>query len=209
MKIKLNAAAARDVGESARITETGKYKGTFKRAELTESDRGTIGVEFTFMSNDGQSADYLTLWIENGDGKELYGYKVLNAVMTCMQVRGIESKLAKIEKRINGELTQVDAEIFPDLMGKQIGLLLVKAPYEAQDGSVKSKMEIFATFCAQTERTAKEILDRVADAKALPKIIASLADRPVRRDAQKRGGGSTNSHGGGSGFADVDDDIPF
>jgi hypothetical protein len=55
---------------------------------------------------------------------------------------------------------------------------------------------------------ASEIFDKATKAEKLPKVLASLADRPMRK---KPSGGAAHvpASTGGSGFADMPDDIPF
>ena len=83
----LNPTAAREASQSLRISVSGKYEGHFTRAEAIKSNSDTEGVEFSFITNDGQTADFLTLWTRNRDGKELLGMKQLSALMACMKVR--------------------------------------------------------------------------------------------------------------------------
>jgi hypothetical protein len=207
----LNANNAKAVGVAARIDQLGAYVGTFTRAEALSSDKGTQGVEFSFKSNEGQSADYLTLWTINNQGADLYGRKVLDALMVCMRVRGIAAKQAKIKKwdAQRGAEVEVLAQIFPELMNKPIGLLLVREEYEKDDGTTAWKMVIVGAFDPGTHQTPREILENVQQPEQLKGMISALRDRPLRK---KSGQGGSQGQGGGRpapNFADMDDDIPF
>lgn len=203
----LNAEAAKQADSMGnRITETGKYIGTFTRAEAINSKKGTEGIEFTFATNSGQSADFLTLWTFNTDGKELFGLKTLNALMTCMRVKTMAPTQGQVEKWDNGQKVKVMATLFPDLMGKQVGVLLQREPYEKQDGTTGYKFNIFAAFDAQSEMMASEILDKAGSPEKLGKLVATLQDRPM----QKQAAGAAPAASGGAGrFDDMADDIPF
>lgn len=222
---QLDASAAREADSfGAYLTETGKYIGTFTRAEkLISKNKGTHGVGFTFESA-GQSARF-DIWTMGSDGKHLGGYKAINAIMACMSLRGLTESQGKVE-RYNWDAQQketVPAPVFPDLVGKPVGLVLQKTEYEKmRDGQYTGetgwRLELVAPFRAADEFTAGEILDRKTKPEKLAAIIATLADRPLKnRPAQQsRGHDDANAQAqraatrsAGSGFDDMDDDIPF
>lgn len=177
----LNTDSARGAGQSGSfISETGKYKGVFTRAEAVTSKKMTEGVEFTFRADDKREAEYLTIWTYNAEGKELYGLKMLNAIMTCIGAREIKPVDGVVDKWDGDKKSPTKATIFPALMGKPIGLLLQRAEYEKSDGSVGNKMEIFAPFKADTEQVASEVLDRITTPVLLPKMVSSLHDKPLQ-----------------------------
>lgn len=199
------AKQADNVGN--RITETGKYIGTFTKAESIKSKSQTEGIEFAFQSVNGQSADFLTIWTYNNEGKEIFGLKQLNAIMTCLKVKTITPTDGLVEKWEGGAKAKVPATIYPELMGKKIGVLLQREEYFKADGSTGNKFNIYACFDAESEMVASEILERATVAAKLPKILATLKDRPaqVRNNAPT---GAAPSKTGGT-FDELDDDIPF
>lgn len=211
---KLNAANAKQVGASAFIEEKGAYKGTFIRAEAVASPKGTQGIEFDFKSEDGATAKYLTVWTVNGEGKELYGRKVIDAIMTCMGVREITAAPAMVAKYNNETRAeeQVRATVFPALMGKPVGLVLAREEYLPSTGNeTKWKNQIVCPFEAATDRIAIERLDNVP-AEGLEKILRMLRDRPMKGAVAKQGNAHQREATAGStqgGFADMDDEIPF
>lgn len=169
--------AARQANANNYIDQSGKYIGVFTLAEAVTSKKGTEGIEFSFKSDEGQQANYLTLWTYNERGEALYGFKVLSAIMTVMGVSELQPKQAII-KDANGQSRQVIG--FPALHNKPVGLVLQKVLYTKNDGKDGYKFNIFAPFNAATELTAKEMLDGVTQPKALGGMIASLKDKDER-----------------------------
>lgn len=207
---QLNAKAAKEADKKGgSINETGKYMGTILRAENVKSDKGTIGVELAFRSDDGKSADYLTLWTTNVEGKELYGYKTLMAIMACLRVKAITPVLQVVEKYNHDakEKRQVQAEVFPELMNKPIGLLIQMEEYEKKDKSRAWKPSIYAPF-DKHGFTASEILNQATKPETMEKMLATLRDKPMRGPVAV----SQELHSapaGGKSLDDFDDDIPF
>lgn len=212
----LNADNARQVGANSFIDQKGAYVGFFTRAERVISDKGTQGIEFDFKSRDGATANYLTVWTQNGEGKELYGRKIVDGILTSLGLRSISTADATV-KRYNHETRKEEnarAVVFPELMGKAIGVVLVREEYEGQGGR-KWKNLLACPYEAATGRLPIERLDN-KPAEGLERILATLRDRPLkegarRGGAQQSGGGSRSMSGAaqGSGFDDMDDDIPF
>lgn len=198
---KLNPANAKQVGQPGRIDEKGAYSGTFVRAEHLISQKGTSGIEFSFRSDSGQTADYLTLWISSASGSELYGKKILDALMTCLRCKSLSSTEGTVRKysREAGAEVTATATIFPDLMNKPIGLLLVREEYQRGDGTVGSKMAIAGCYEAATGKLPREVLENLP-AESLQKVAESLRDRPLKN----RPTVPTTTSG-----EEFDDDVPF
>lgn len=210
---KLNTENAKQVGQPGRIQERGAYTGVFTRAEAIVSREGTQGIEFAFKSDDGQTADYLTLYTINKDGKEIYGRKVLDAIMTCMKVRDISAQRATVQKydHTAGREVPCDALIFSSLMNKPIGLMMVREEYEKNDGTTGWKMTIVSPYEASTHKMAREVLEQ-KPAESFEKILVTLADRPLKRKStvpSASGRRHDPDQTTGTGFDDMDDDIPF
>lgn len=194
-----------------RINEIGKYVGTFTQVEDITAGTGTKGLALRFDAN-GQNAA-LSLYTKKADGETIMGFDVLMAIMTCLKLRNIEPKDGTVkywDRDTNSEQTKA-AKVFPDLCGKPIGLLLETEGYYKNDGSLGNKMVIAGVFQAGTELTASEILDRKTTPELLPKLVARLRHRPAKaaKPHSGRPATQTNTGHGGSGFDDMDDDIPF
>lgn len=211
---QLDHQAAREADTfGAYLSETGKYIGTFTRAEkLISNKKGTHGIGFTFECS-GQTTRF-DIWTMDAQNQHLSGFKALNAIMTCLGMKSIAPRPGKVEKK-NWETNQtevVDAEVFPGLMGKQIGLALQKTEYEKirdghKTGETGWRLELVAPFRAADEFTASEILDHKTEPKKLTAIVSRLADRPLKsRPVQNERQPQSSSS---SGFDDMTDDIPF
>jgi hypothetical protein len=207
MDYQLNTNAAKDADKfSIRIDSKGRYFGTFTRAEKITSTKGTRGIDFSFRDESGATADYLTIWTHNGDGKELHGFKVLNAIMTVLRVKSMTAENGEVEKYENGKRIKTTVPLFKEMIGKQIGLLMYMEEYAKKDGSTNWKPAIAAPFDAN-HFTAGEILSQAKKAETLDKMEAAIKDRPLRVTTTQQSNSSApdipNS------FSDFVDDIPF
>lgn len=222
---QLDAQAARESDNfGSYLSDTGKYKGKFTRAEkLVSKNKGTHGVGLTFES-DGKQTTRFDLWTMRPDGTQLMGFKALQALMTVMRLRGIKPAPGTVD-RYNYDTKATDkvqAEVFPELVGPAVGLVLRNTEYEKmRDGVLTGetgwRLELVAPFSAEDEFTASEILDRKTSPTKLASLMATLADRPLKNrpaaPAARNGDGyghPPSGHPAASGFDDGDDSgIPF
>ena len=209
MDYTLDANAAKQADNMfSRIEEKGKYLGIITRAEPIVSKKGSKGVDMSFKADTGATADYLTIWTHNGDGKQLQGFNTLMAIMTCLRVRDLKPESGEIEKYDNDikARVKVNVPLFKSLMNKPIGLLLHMEEYEKKDHSTAWKPAISAPF-DKDGFTASEILNKAQKAETLDKMLASLRDRPLKASASAPRASSEPVSAGP--FDDMDDDIPF
>jgi hypothetical protein len=213
---KLNKELAGKVGRSDFIQEKGAYIGTFVRAEYVESTKKTKGIEFDFKTNDGQTARYLTVWYENSKGEQLGGGAIIHAMMACVGAREINPVEATIKKWSSESRAEENfrGTVFPELMNKPIGVVMCREEYVTSNGqATKWKMTLVCPYEAATGRTALERLANTnlatGETGDLEKILHNLKDRPLR--PQSGGGGfrPKAADATGSGFEDMDDDLPF
>jgi hypothetical protein len=212
MDYTLNPTAAKKADNMmSPITEKGRYLGSFTRAEDVTSKKGTTGVDFSFAAGDGQTANYLTVWTHNSEGKELPGYNLLMAIMTCLRVKALSPSPGVVKKydRDLGAMTEQTASVFPDLMGKPIGLLIYMEEYQKNNGDTAWKPVIAAPFDVNGF-TASEILSQAKAPGTLEKMERALKDRPLRKaSANTAQAGETASNEYKGPFDDIDDSIPF
>jgi len=199
----LDPKSAAAAGAANYISETGKYIGTFTRAEIITSRAGTEGVEFSFTDQSGLRCDYLSLWTYNKDGEPLPSLKVLNAIMACLRLRTLDPQPISVTRH---DGTTEQANGFPALTGKPIGVLLQREAYIKNNGDEGYKFNLFAPFDAATELTAGEILAKKSQPEQLAKMVAVLKDKPLQAS---KGGGQTPAAKQGQSFDNMDDDIPF
>ena len=205
----LNTEAAKQADNLfSKIEEKGAYLGAFTRAEPVTSKKGTKGVDFSFKTDTGATADYLTIWTTNNEGKQLPGYNVLMAIMTCLKVRDLTASNGEVEKYNNDtqKREKVVVPLFKELMGKPLGLLIHMEQYKKTDGGTAWKPAISAPYAADGF-TASEILNKAKEATTMEKMLSALRDRPLK-DAPASAPSSVPVHSGGT-FDDLGDDIPF
>lgn len=206
------------------LAETGKYKGQFTRAEkLISKNKGTHGVGFTFEDESKRTTRF-DIWTRKGSGENLMGYNALQAIITVMGLRGITPSPGIVD-RYNYDTKATDkvqAEVFTELVGKPVGLVLRSTEYEKmRDGHLTGetgwRLELLAPFRAADEFTSSEIMLGHTKAVKLPALIATLADRPLKarpapvaRSDDGYGGSIPAGHPAASGFEPDDgSDIPF
>lgn len=192
----------------SKIEASGQYIGAFVRAEKVTSEKGTKGVDFSFKSNEGATADYLTLWTHNKDGKQLQGFNVLMAIMTCLRVKELAAETGEVEKWDQNlkQRVKVNVPLFKELMGKPIGLLIYMEEYAKTKGGTAWKPMISAPF-DKDGFTASEILSRAIKAETRDKMALALRDRPLRNATPQPEQHAPEFTGGS--FADFESDCPF
>ena len=209
----LNAEAAKKADViGAYISETGKYVGTFIRAEkLISAKASTDGIGFTFRDDTGRECRF-DVWTQKQNGEALSGLNLINAMMACLQRRALTESPQTVKKWDNGAEVLVSAPCFAELMNTKIGLLLRAEEYEKMKDNQKTgergwRMGLFAVFQGDTELMASEVLARKTKPEQLAKVIAMLADKPLKAGA----GRATNASSRSSSDipAHFDDDIPF
>ena len=212
MALRLNVESAKkadNVSGGAYINESGVYVGVFTRAEKLKSRSGAKGVGFSFKSNDGESANYLDIYTNNGD-KEFFGAQVINSILVCMGMRGADDGQIEVIDW-NGKKNVVAG--YPQLMNKPIGLILRRELYTKKDGSDGSRMIIAHVFNASNNLTATEILNRETEPRRIKKFIESIERNPVSDKRENKGKQSAKASNQNTSYAsqqdDFNDDIPF
>lgn len=222
----LDQDAARKAGTVGRITATGRYLGTLTHAWFEESENHAHALKFKFKAIDGATAE-VAVWTHNKEGKPLSGFNLLQALMTCLKLRKLESVRGQVpiyDRREKKDVEQV-REVYPDLTGKPIGLFLEAeiSKYTDDHGNDAeyTRMVLAAPFRAEDGKMAGEILDQKPKAEQADKYEVYLLakkprtqdrrEKPGERDERGVYGGQTGSYAnqGGSGGGFDDDDIPF
>lgn len=191
------------------IREMGKYTGKFLQAEDITASTGTKGIALTFEAN-GQKTRF-SLYTKRSNGETIMGFQALMAIMACLGLRNITPQQGTItfwDNDAKAEKTK-QGTIFPELCNKPVGVLLETEDYLNRNGEVRTRMVFAGAFQAVTELTASEILDRKTKPEQLVKQVAYLRHHPVKAAAKANAPAPSRAAPAGSGFDDMDDDIPF
>jgi hypothetical protein len=193
-----------------RIETSGAYVGHFTLAKEKTAKTGTKGIEFNFECEDGRVARYLTLWLTRANGEKIeYPFSLLSALMACLNVKNIESTIAMVEEwsQAAGSMMPTEAQTFPDLINKPIGVLLQREE-RLWEGKTYISMRIAQFFDPSDRSTPSEIISGKRSGQALDKLVGNLRESVVRNDAPPADAmpGSSNT---GNFAAIDDDDVPF
>lgn len=211
-----NAAKAADV-KTASIQQAGKYKGKITHAEYIENGAtGSKNVSITFKTDDGQDARFFLNMVYQHDQQNTTNHKLLSAILACLKLRNTGKTAKATLEKWNSNTQQreaVEADVFPDLAGKKIGLLVqMEIDKKSTDG--KARPTIYMPFDYDSEKTASEVLATppVMKAEVLAKAVQFVLDKPLV-DRRPHGAASapatTNGYQAPAMPDAFDDDIPF
>lgn len=174
------ASKADDV--ASRIDASAAYIGQFKVVHAFKSIKGTEGMHFEFMSPGGGSASF-DVYTRKEDGTPVFGSNQIQAMMAILGLRGLKSVEGKFEAYDFdvGKRTERSGDIFPELAGKDIGLVLQKEKYTKNNGQEGYRMNLFGVFHPVSRLTSSEIKERKATPEKLEKMLRSLKDKDSRK----------------------------
>lgn len=164
-----------------RIDKSDAYIGECTRVwPIVSSQKGTKGVHFEFEA-DGAKTNF-DIYTVKADGTKLPGYFTLQALQTIFNLRGLTAAPGKIEKWSDEEQKRVeqDGPVFPQLVGKRIGMVLQKELYNRNDGRESYRMGLQAVFDATTRLTASEIKEKKTKPEKLDRILRGLKTKDSR-----------------------------
>lgn len=180
------------------------------------SNGQTKGVHLDLISSD-QKEGKITLWTQKANGEDVFGINQLNAIMALVEVHAINEQPGKIKVYdYDTKQTVVQAaNIYPELMGKYLKIILHKATYQNQIGQLKAKYELSSALHIKTSQTASEFLDQkeaVSYGKildyALKRSEAATAELDSYQQQSNTGNHQANQQQQNVDI-DLDDDIPF
>ena len=175
MTLNYTESAALEAGASSFIQESGSYIGKFTDAKAVTANTGTKGFEFSFETDDGMKANYLTVYYEKADGSKIKGgFNLINAIMGVTKTPSLNTG--------------------SELSGKAIGLSLQKVLYTKNDGGDGYKFEIRIPYIAQTKQTLKEALSA-----SQPETFSKYTPK----DRDERGQSHSSGASGGVGNQDL------
>lgn len=217
MSYTLDTAEAKKADQKGGfINETGKYKGKFTRVEELQASTGTQGIGFTFVSDEGQTANF-NVYTRKADGTVLSGNQMIMALLACLKLRGTGNSEDRPVKRYDFDTKknyEEDAPVFTALMDKPIGLLLQSCEYAKEKDRVPTgdygwKIEPYAPFQADTELMATEVLNKATKPEMLANMVAKLKDRPLKNRGSAPAARQSQTGGQRQSSDDFDDPIPF
>lgn len=165
-----------------RIDENGAYVGKFKRAEaLVSANTGTKGIRFEFEAPGGGSASF-SLYTEKEDGTRIFGFNLVQAMMTVLGLRSLRASAGKVMRYDpdEGKSVEEDGEVYADLIGKDIGVILQKELYTKNDGKDGFRMNLATVFHPTSRLTASELKDRKSKPEKIERILRSLKTKDNR-----------------------------
>lgn len=205
----LDTNAAMDASSGGkRIKDPGVYTGRIINAWYEVNSNGTESVQILFQSDSGQEVGPLPLYTHKSNGEVLSGFNVFNAILACSKLKAVKAKNGSVQLYDYDTKTTAtkQKEVYPELSGKPIGLVLRAEEYENRDKEVKERLVIVAPFDPQTKLTADEILKKELTPRSLERISAWVQKEPVKR-LKKKPADAYQALQQTSGFDD--DDIPF
>lgn len=170
--LTLNQEQAAKSG-SQYINDSGFYFGTIKSATYIKAKTESKGIELSLSTGSGE-ANYLALYYEKKDGSIIEsGLNMINAIMYLTGVNQLTTQTFNDPNNQNNIVNYA-----PELIGKQLGLVLRKTLYTKQDNTDGYTFEIVQAADSQ-QRTAKEILSNSL-AETVGNLLLSLRDKDER-----------------------------
>lgn len=189
--------AAQSGGTGQYIAESCVARGFIESAKFVRGAKGAEGVEYSFESENGQKANFLTVHYKNNDGSSNdIGTALIHAIMGCSGVKGMTS----------GK----DGDI-PELKRRPIMLALERENYLNSKNEEKFKFNIRCAMSARSGLTISEHANsKPADSMKYwhDRFAANPGGAPAKQSPQKNGhvGGAQNNS---AAPGDLNEDIPW
>lgn len=181
------AEAVKADNAASRISEQGPYVGKFTKAEAIESKGGTHGIAFTFDSPGCGTVEF-SLYTQKSDGAVCFGMNFVQAAMFLMGVKSLKASVGKVSKwsETEGKRVEEDGDVFPDLCGKPIGIVLAKELITTGKGNDSARFNLEGLFQAETRLMMSEIKEKKTTPVKLDRLVKGLKvkDSRTKVDAQ-------------------------
>jgi len=169
--------------DEARLDTSGAYVCKIVEAQaIVSQEKGTHGVLFKVTSEGNGDAEF-TLYTKKADGKPIFGYNQLQAILMLTGVRNLRGAKGLVSKWDNeiGERVEVEGTVFPDLAGKKVGLVFQKEMYTSNSGKDSFRMNMVGSFHYETRLTCSELKERKVKPEKLEKQLSRLQDKDSRK----------------------------
>ncbi|WP_020208247.1 hypothetical protein [Gilvimarinus chinensis] len=179
--LQYNEESGTKAGGGDYLSEGGPKVVTIAQAKFITANTGSQGIEFSFVTEGGQKANYVNVYYAkkgfNGQQGEPIkgGQSVLNALMGLLSIQGLSSQQ-------NGQ-----DYICPELTGKRIGIFFQKKLFTKSDNSEGYSFEIAVPFNPSDNKTLREIVEG-KPAQTVERMTASYKDRDERSQGGNSGG---------------------
>ena len=207
MSFTRNDASAKSLDGGQWITTSGAFIGTITQAMVGVSDSGTQFVEIAFK-DDGGALCFPKLFLAKKDGTEVFGAKILNALMVVCgldKVDVLEAKVYLRDKNAPNGLRVENGYRMPALEKKHVGIV-VQRENRIYQGKKVYQINLLTPFDPQTRKVAKEILENAPEAKLLDARLKTLKDKDSTGQAQA----AAQPPAGHPATADLpEEDLPF
>ncbi|HBP78113.1 MAG TPA: hypothetical protein DD685_04295 [Halomonas sp.] len=201
-------AVAADSGGGEYITESCVVRGFIEQAKWVEANSGAKGLELTFESENGQKANYLTLYYQKRDGSQNeVGHQQIQSLMGCTGAQSLTQAQGK------------DGLIAPELTRKPVQVALERENYIKGNGEEGFRFQI---KCFMSARSGLTIAEHKAGKQAesagywAERFAKNPKGAPPKQQTQntQNYGGDPRQHVdsfsyGTPGSDQMDDEIPF
>ena len=148
--------AAQAEPQKSYIKESGIYDGKIVKCIVKEAQHSDAwAVEFSFISNEGEEANYLSLWQANKKGEQFYtdkngnprplpGLSITQSIMGLLGIKQLHPVQGK------------ESIGFKEFTNKEIAFGLQKVIYTKTDNTEGSKFNIVRAFKPVTHKTLTE-----------------------------------------------------
>lgn len=138
-------AIAADAGGGEYITESCVVRGFIEQAKWVEANSGAKGLELTFESENGQKANYLTLYYQKRDGSQNeVGHQQIQSLMGVTGAQSLTQAQGK------------DGLIAPELTRKPVQVALERENYIKGNGEEGFRFQIKCFMSARSGLTIAE-----------------------------------------------------
>lgn len=167
--------------------ETGVYNVTIDTVSSRVASTGTIGVDYSFILDDGRKAIVYGSWIRKPNGDTLMDGDKLNALMGLVGA----TTLTEYDKTIEVKDGKKVVRAMKELDGKKIKVALFKE-YDMYNGEEKTGLKIHSFF-STNGLSYSEIVSKAKEPKKLAYVEANLKDGYTKRYKEMQAIGSTTS----------------
>lgn len=181
MEFEYDAERAASADKAAdRITEQGAYIMSFPIVEGFTTDGGAKGMRFHCDAKGVGTAQF-TLYTHSKEGKETFGVAQVDAMMCLLGLKRLKSVTGPVKKWEGNELVDSEGDRYPDLEGKDIGVVLQTEKYPKQNGTTGERFNLYGLFQAETKLMASEIKERKTTPVKLDRLLKGLKVKDTRK----------------------------